>query len=150
MGSRETYPHGDLRPWVEAITERAGWERVMYGSEYPVIHWRNEALPDCLAWLEAVTGADGANVSRFLGGNAERHIFSAPPPPSDPVEFPSWVTAEFDRTRRIPLFENGQLDIAMDTFDAIHPGYVAALQKDPSLRFAEYVESLLAQDRTRP
>lgn len=145
MGSREPYPHADLLPWVEAVVERAGWDRVMYGSEYPVIHWRNESLPDCLAWLPTVTGATDAQITGFLGGNAQRAIFDQPPPPSEPVTVPEWVDAEFDRERRVPLFERGELTVSMDTFDAIHPGYVEALQKDPSLRFADYVEQLLAR-----
>lgn len=149
MGSQVPYPHEDLRPWTEAIIDRTGWDRVMYGSEYPVIHWRNESLPDCLSWLGTVTGAPAGEIDRFRGGNADREIFDRPPPPVNQVSIPSWVDEEFDRTRTVPLFETGQLAVSMDSFNAIHPGYAAALRRDPSLRFAAYVESLLGSVASR-
>ncbi len=42
MGSAAAYPHADLRTWVESTIGLSGWDHVLFGSEYPVIFWRNE------------------------------------------------------------------------------------------------------------
>ena len=44
-GSIYSYPHPDLRPWVERTLAWCGWERVLWGSEHPVLYWRGERVP---------------------------------------------------------------------------------------------------------
>ena len=84
VGSHEPYPHRDLRPWVEQLIDLAGPDRMMWGSEYPVLFWRDETLGRCLGWLEALLAeAFGSEARRaFLGGNAHRVFFGRPAPPA--------------------------------------------------------------------
>jgi predicted TIM-barrel fold metal-dependent hydrolase len=62
----------DLRPFVETLIECFGWERVMFGSDWPVM-----TLHSTLGrWVEAldeiVSGATGAQREALYRKNAER------------------------------------------------------------------------------
>lgn len=139
MGSREPYPHKDFTVWVETVIEAVGWERVLWGSEYPVIHWRSETMSACLGWLPALLGGlTSAQEAAFLGGNAQRLIFDVAAPDAEPVIVPAWVEAQFNRNRTVPLFADG-LDVPMDVYQRLHHRYVQALRDDPALTFAEFV-----------
>lgn len=139
-GSQQAYPHTDLRPWVEQVIALTGLERIMWGSEYPVYYWRDETMGACQDWLQALDlGLGEAQLGAFWGGNAQRLIFDQPPPPGKPVTIPLWVEAQFNRQRTVPLFEPGGLAISMDLYDRLHHRFVAALQHDKQLTFAQFV-----------
>ncbi|MBW7459435.1 amidohydrolase, partial [Paenibacillus sepulcri] len=53
-GSALPYPHRDFLPWMSFVLEWAGYERTMWGSEYPVIYSRNETMPACISWLAEI------------------------------------------------------------------------------------------------
>jgi predicted TIM-barrel fold metal-dependent hydrolase len=145
-GSREPYPHADMRPWVEQVIELAGWNRLLWGSEYPVLFWRNEAIAPARDWLAALLpAADEFDVWTYLGRNAARVIFSPPRPPAEPISIPGWVDAQFNRDRTVPLFQEQGLPISMTRYHRLHHAYVEALQAQPGLSFGVFVEKLLEQ-----
>jgi len=43
-----------LKPWTFALIEEAGWNKVMYGSEFPVALWRDETFKSTQGWIDAV------------------------------------------------------------------------------------------------
>jgi len=68
----ERWTVDDLRPWVEHVVDRFGWERVLWGGDWPVC-----TLTASLArWVEAThelfRGATLAQRSAFFHRNAER------------------------------------------------------------------------------
>jgi predicted TIM-barrel fold metal-dependent hydrolase len=146
VGSRGPHPHPDLRPWVERVAELAGWERILWGSEYPVLYWRNETLAGAQRWLSDLLGADLEEPAQqaFLGDNAQRALFDHPPPLAQPVEIPAWVDAQFDRTRTVPLFPQTELELPMQAYATLHHRYVDALRSDPQLTFAQFVAQQLS------
>jgi hypothetical protein len=145
MGSRLPYPHADLLPWVEEVIALTGWERVLWGSEYPVFYWRGESLPACRDWLSSLLpDLPAAFRSAYLGGNAARLFFNTPPPTSQPVTFPTWIERQFDRRRSVPLFQGAPLDLPMEAYARLHHRFVSAQQANPSLTFAEFVADLLS------
>jgi hypothetical protein len=92
-GSTTKWPFPDLKPWVEGVLELTGWERVMWGSEYPVIYWRDEEIPETTTWLESLLPRiDPQQKEAFLAGNAQRVFYDVPPPPADAraAEAPAW------------------------------------------------------------
>ena len=144
VGSRQPYPHPDLRPWVEDVVTLCGWERILWGSEYPVFYWRGESLPACRDWLPALLpDLPAADLANYLGGSAARLLFSAPPPSRQPVIFPGWIDQQFNRQRSVPLFQNAPLDLPMETYARLHHRFVAAQQANPALTLAEFVADLL-------
>lgn len=139
MGSQHPYPHADFRLWVEQVIEAAGWDHVLWGSEYPVLYWRNETMVSCRGWLaELLPALTPAQRRAYLGDNAQRVIFDAPAPPVEEVEIPAWVEAQFNRDRTVPLFPQG-LEVPMSFYASLHHRYVKALQDQPDLTFATFV-----------
>jgi L-fuconolactonase len=69
---REAWIVDDLKPYFERAVECFGWDRLLFGSDWPVCDVARGIEP----WLEAVTGLlDGvppADRERFFAGNAIR------------------------------------------------------------------------------
>ena len=92
--SNAPYPHEDLRPWVDLVIEAAGWDSILWGSEYPVLYWRDERISEAAAWLgELLGGLDEGQQDAYFRGNAHRHFFNTPPPPVEEkaVNAPAWT-----------------------------------------------------------
>jgi predicted TIM-barrel fold metal-dependent hydrolase len=145
LDSTQPYPHIDLRPWVEQVIEQVGWERVLWGSEYPVLFWRDETPNGCRDWLAALLPEmSDEQRAAYLGKNAARAIFGAPPPPRTPVTIPDWVEDQIDYARPVPLFPHG-LPLPMATYNRVHRGFALARRADPSLTFSRFVAAALDQ-----
>jgi len=145
-GAADPYPHKGLKPWVDRVIEIAGWDRVMWGSEYPIIHWRNELLSGCGDWLGALLGdVSEDQLARFETLNAQREMFDVAPPPREDVAIPSWVNELWDRSFTVPLFERGELELPMDVYAKLHHKYIERLKDDPELIFGHFVRDLLSE-----
>lgn len=146
LGSQEPYPHTDLKPWVERTIELVGYDRIMWGSECPVLYWRNENMHTCQNWLSELI--DPKNLNGFLSKNAQREIFDTPPPTSETVTLPNWIEETFDRIRTIPAFDYGGLELPMDVYEKLHHRYVLKLKENKNLTFADFVVSVLGESIT--
>jgi hypothetical protein len=144
LGSQEPYPHEDLKPWVERVIELAGYDRIMWGSECPVLYWRNETMPTCQNWLSELLSNE--NLNGFLGENAQREIFDSPIPKSETVTIPNWIKEQFDHTRTVPVFDYGGLELPMNTYQQLHHRYVKQLSQNTNLTFGDFVIELLAEN----
>jgi len=69
--------HLPLEAWAGAVVRRVGWDRLIWGSEWPVALWRNESYRSTLDWALRF-GPDAAQLAAFRGGNARRLFFSHP------------------------------------------------------------------------
>jgi predicted TIM-barrel fold metal-dependent hydrolase len=90
--------HGGFAPdsleaWVTAALELTGWDRIMWGSESPVLHWRDETFASAIAWIDRL-GPSHQQRAAFFADTAQRIFFGASPEfgelrlPADP-----WRTA---------------------------------------------------------
>jgi hypothetical protein len=98
------FPAPALKAWTEAVLARTGWKRVMWGSEAPVLFWRNETVADALAWIDQFAPGP-AERARFFGENVFRVHFTRPIRPAPlALGFDPWA-----RARPVPagLFANG-------------------------------------------
>lgn len=134
------YPHDDLKPWVETVVELVGWDRLMWGSEHPVLYWRNERIDTAMEWLDhlGVTWAPDERKA-FLHDNAERLLFADPPPPSDSCSIPAWLDEQFDRSGSVPMLQRATLNLPMPDYTVLLSDYLRRQAGDRSLRFAEYL-----------
>lgn len=145
VGSALPYPHADLRPWVEQVIEQTGWERILWGSEYPVLFWRDETPAACRDWLPALLPAmSDAQRAAYWGNNAMRAIFDTPPPARTRVSIPEWIEAQIDYTRHVPLFPHG-LHLPMTIYSRVHRRFAQACVQDPTLTFSRFVAAALDQ-----
>ena len=70
-----------LKVWTQAVVKVAGWERLLYGSEFPVALWRDETLRSTQTWIDTSGLAPtAAERNKFLLENARRVFFSSPRP----------------------------------------------------------------------
>lgn len=71
-GDRQAWTVDDLKPYVERAVECFGWDRLMFGSDWPVCEVAGGFEP----WLEAVTslldGVPAADRERCFASNAIR------------------------------------------------------------------------------
>jgi hypothetical protein len=138
-GSRHPYPHPDLRPWVERVLAWCGWERVLWGSEHPVLYWRGEQLDGARDWLQAL-GVEMSEAQRaaYLGGSAERLFFRQAAPAVQEPALPDWLR-EYPRTRPIQLASTGPFELPPDVYAPLLGAYLQRNRPDDPLTFAEYI-----------
>lgn len=90
--SNEAYPHPDLKPWVDTVIQRMGWERLLWGGEYPVLYWRDERLPEAREWLLELLGSVNEDHWRaFAHDNAARWLFADAPRHQPATAIPEWL-----------------------------------------------------------
>ena len=137
-GSREAYPFGDLRPWVERVLAWCGAERVLWGSEYPVIYWRGEQIDQTRRWLLdlQVDLPDGAYTA-ISGGNAQELFFASPAPSATIRELPNWLQA-YPQPGPVPLEPTASVDLPMDVYEPLFDDYVQCNSPDAPLTFSDY------------
>jgi hypothetical protein len=71
------YPAGIVESWAAAVVAKTGWRRIMWGSEAPVLFWRNETIGSAIDWVDRLspTAAERAD---FFAGNTQRLYFDSP------------------------------------------------------------------------
>jgi len=99
-----------LADWAAAMRERLGWDRMLWGSEAPVLFWRDEPIRGTPAWIERFYPSD-AQRQAFFTGNSERWIFAREVPQPAPLRMP------FDPWRDTPARDTPMwpFGLSMDT-----------------------------------
>lgn len=142
--SAQPDPHRDLRAWVDDVLPLLTWERVMWGSEIPVIYHRDEQVDGARDWLARLdVSMSEAERSAYLGGNAERLFFSRPSPTAQDVSFPGWVDEGLrgfiDANDPVPVIRSGPLDLPLDLHGKLMSAYLEAQAANGGLRFQQWL-----------
>lgn len=107
-GTTRPYPHPDLKPWVEDIVAETGWEKVLWGSEYPVLYWRDEQIPQAANWIrELLPELSAENFNAFTCDNAKRLFFESPAPEDTAGRLPGWLPEPPYNGWAVPLAQKG-------------------------------------------
>ena len=77
MSRQGAYPAAIAASWAEILVARVGLRRLMWGSEVPVLFWRDEFLLDALHWYDQLALAPDLRRD-FLATNATRLLFERP------------------------------------------------------------------------
>ena len=75
MSRQGHFPVDVVDPWIEELIGRVGWGRLLWGSEAPVLYWRDDTVENALAGFERYLGTDVDRVA-FFGGNFDRLVSS--------------------------------------------------------------------------
>ena len=148
--SAERFPHLDLRPWVDDVLSLLGWERVMWGSEIPVIYHRDEQVDGVMGWLRALgVEMSESEEAAYLGGNARRVFFAesgertGAPFAEAPVDFPVWVRdglrSFIDANDPVPVIRSGPLELPLDLHGRLMSAYLIAQRANPALTFQSWI-----------
>ncbi|MDB5585747.1 MAG: hypothetical protein JWP26_717 [Devosia sp.] len=66
-----------LKAWSEAVLARTGWSRLLWGSEAPVMFWRNETMATAIGWIDWLAPS-AKERDEFFSSNTQRLFFSEP------------------------------------------------------------------------
>lgn len=146
--SSEPHPHADLRPWVDDVLPLLGWDRVLWGSEIPVIYHRDEQVDEALDWIVAAgLRPTDAELAAYRGENAQRLFFSQAPPEARSVAFPAWVSeglARFITTNEpVPVVRTRALELPLDLHGRLMSRYLRDQRSEPELRFQSWIVRVL-------
>lgn len=137
-GAGATYPHANLRAWVDDVMPLLGDTRLAWGSELPVLYWRDETLARARDWLGSLVSLTAAQRRAFLHDNAQAWFFAAPPPPRGDPTLPAWWAMP-GGGGAIPLFNGQPWRVAGDQVDPWMEAYLRALPGRPALTFGEFL-----------
>ena len=144
-GSVEAYPHFDLRPWVEEMAELVTWQRILWGSEFPIIYQRSEQPEDVRDWLLNLgvsLGEDDAG--DYYANNAQRLFFDEPKPAGEIVEVPAWVEEQIDQASTVYLFPHNRIFVPMHDHRTLLTEYLRVSQIDADLTYADFIADILS------
>jgi hypothetical protein len=99
------FPDAFVDDWVNALIEIVGWDRLMWGSETPVLFWRDESIAFAAEWFTRF-GASPADLEKFRGGTARRAVFGRPERPVAALKLP-YDPFAFEMKRTAPMFPFG-------------------------------------------
>ncbi|NRA36505.1 MAG: hypothetical protein HRU15_00050 [Planctomycetes bacterium] len=90
--SKEEWPHNDLSPWVKKCVDIMGLDKLCWGSEYPVLYWRNEQIPETKKWLgEHIENLD---ITIYQSQLADRLLFQETAFEAKDCTAPDWLHYE--------------------------------------------------------
>ncbi|MCU1583836.1 MAG: hypothetical protein JWM49_392 [Microbacteriaceae bacterium] len=81
------FPDDVITPWGRELISRVGWDRILWASEAPVLHWRDETIDTAMAWIDRFSPTPEQREA-FFGGNAERIIWGRRRGKVAPLELP--------------------------------------------------------------
>ncbi|MBW7459287.1 amidohydrolase family protein [Paenibacillus sepulcri] len=117
-------PHDEYKAWINYVLEHCGAEHLMWGSEYPVLFWRNERAEAALELFRGFMDTCSEEQFRLIAGtNANEQFFSGEPPASRAIEIPGWVEEQFRRNRNVTFFPKG-LELPVDDYERLLAAYM--------------------------
>lgn len=116
------WPKAKIEAWAAAVLAKVGWGRVVWGSEVPVLFWRDERLAEQQRWIDRLR-PDAAARAAFFDGTLRRLVFAVPPRPVKPLDLPydPWAL----ETRRLTPFSPHGLDIEPAIVGRLIHGWIA-------------------------
>ena len=114
--------HLPVQDWAAAVAEFVGWDRLLWGSEWPVALWRNETYTSTLAWAERLHPSERA-LRAFRYDNARRLLFSGAAPPARRIA-PELDLMPFRKHADVWLFPPS-LDLSEEHHRRLHQAYLA-------------------------
>lgn len=123
--SRQGYMDQDmLRVWTRAVVDLTGWDRIMYGSEFPVALWRDETYRSTQGWIDAAgLKPTAAERNRFFYENARRHFFTKRRPAR--LIDARWNRADWKTDAPVWLFQKRGVDLPEEAHRKILRAYLA-------------------------
>jgi len=139
----------DIGPLANFFVSEVGWGRLMWGSEYPVCLWRNEAYLSTADWIDIVgLKASEAQRRAFLYGNAKKHLFA--PRRRRPQELDDETLDLMPLRQRAPvwLFPRSAMELNEETHRTLFLAYLAR-GGDRKIPYGQFIANLLADAARR-
>jgi predicted TIM-barrel fold metal-dependent hydrolase len=140
--SRQGYMDQEmLKTWTRAVVEITGWDRIMYGSEFPVALWRDETYRSTQGWIDAVGLTPTAEErNKFFYANAHRHFFTKNRP-AKPIDA-RWERTDWKTDAPVWLFVKKGVDLPEASHRKIMKAYLAQGGDARQGSYRDYVTQL--------
>jgi hypothetical protein len=99
------FPDIVVEEWVRALVGIVGWDRLMWGSEQPVLFWRDDNIGAAANWFERLLPGD-AEKDAFFHRTAQRVIFDRPRQPVSDLSLP-YDPFAFELSIPAPMWAHG-------------------------------------------
>jgi len=137
--SKEPYPHDDLGPWLDSVLERVDWSRILWGSEFPVLHQRDEVIVEARDWIrQRLPGLTREQANAFYHDNAERLFFSESAPADTGTPLPTWFSHEQGQGKPLPLLAPNILPASVPLACKVNHHYFHANRPENPIRKSEF------------
>jgi hypothetical protein len=124
------------------FVESVGWQRLMWGSEFPVCLWRDESYRSTVGWIERIgLTPTEAQKRAFYRGNAEKHLFGHRQKLPTRID-PSQGLMELRKPSHIFLFPRNTLELPEETHRTLLLNYLNR-GRDLWMPYADYIAQLL-------
>jgi hypothetical protein len=81
------FPEPVIMPWAARLVELVGWDRLVWGSEAPVLHWREESIASAITWVDRF-GPTAGQREAFFARTAQECILDRPTASCAPLDLP--------------------------------------------------------------
>ncbi|OLT07749.1 hypothetical protein BJF90_13900 [Pseudonocardia sp. CNS-004] len=81
------FPEPLISQWASSVVALVGWDRLVWGSEAPVLHWREETIASAVRWVDRFAPT-AAQREAFFARTAEERILDRPTAPCAPLHVP--------------------------------------------------------------
>jgi predicted TIM-barrel fold metal-dependent hydrolase len=123
--SRQGYMEPEpLKVWTRAVVDQTGWDRLLYGSEFPVAMWRDESYRSTQGWIDAAgLKPTPAERAKFLYENARARLFGK----SRPARLidAKWRRTDWKTDSPVWLFQKKGVDLPEEVHRKIMLSYLA-------------------------
>jgi predicted TIM-barrel fold metal-dependent hydrolase len=133
------YEPAAVRSWALRLIEELGWQRILYGSEFPVCLWRNESYQDTVNWIQTLgLSPTETELSDYYGGTALRLLWESPPRPVHLAD-EKWSAKNWAVPGKVNLLANHPLEIPEEIHHRLLARY---LLNDMQSQFQDYRDYL--------
>ena len=143
--SRQGYMDvGPLKIWTRAVAKIAGWDRLLYGSEFPVALWRDETLRSTQTWIDtAGLTPTPAERNRFFYENSHRWFFASLRPATQ-IDA-KWNRMELKTNAPVWLFQKNGIDLPEEAHRKILRAYLAKGGDAKAGSYRDFVTKLVIE-----
>lgn len=143
--SRQGYmERGSLKIWTQALVQQTGWDRIMYGSEFPVALWRDETFRSTQGWIDAAGLTPTAGERRkFFYDNAHRHFFKKSRPAR--LIAAKWSRTDWKTDSPVWLFQKKGVDLPEEAHGKILRAYLARGGDAKAGSYRDFVTRLVVE-----
>jgi hypothetical protein len=133
------YPHSEYKEWIDYVMEQCGPQHLMWGSEYPVLLWRNEGTNAAVNLFREFLGDfSEEQFAQVIGANAIDLFFSGSPPEAKPISLPEWIEHKFQRNRHVKFFPSG-LDLSTEEYSRLLDDYLRSAEFEQGKSMSDFL-----------
>ena len=124
------------------FVEEVGWERILWGSEFPVCLWRDETYHGTADWITQFLSPTEAQRKAIFHDNAKKYLLGPRPVTAKRLDG-KWSQMHLRTGAPVWLFSKASIDIDEEVHRTLLLAYLSR-GGDKTARYSEFISNLLA------